>query len=50
MSHHREHEEADMAAGEVFGLFCKSAATAKPAVGALNDPALGQHAKALGYI
>jgi hypothetical protein len=50
MSHHREHDETDMAAGEVFVVFCKSAATAKPAVGALNDPALGRHVKALGYL
>ena len=39
---HCEDDETDMASGEVLVVFRKSAAAAKPAVGALNDPALWQ--------
>src|SRR5215467_14981587 len=47
---HGENNEGDVAAGEVFVVFRKSTAAAKPAVGTLNDPPLWQYIKALGRI
>jgi hypothetical protein len=47
---HCENDECDMAAGEVLIVFCKSAAATKPAVGTLNDPALGKYKKTLDHI
>ena len=47
---HCEDDETNVATCEVLVVFGKSPAATKPAVGALNDPALGYHLKALGDI
>src|SRR5262245_44278585 len=44
---HRENNECCVIAGEVLVVFDKPSATVKPAIGALNDPTLGQHVEPL---
>src|SRR5215470_19214138 len=43
---HRQDDESDMATREVLIVFGKAPAAAKPAISALNDPALRQYVKA----
>jgi hypothetical protein len=47
---HRENDKTDVVAGEVLVVFSEASAMTEPAVGPLNDPALGQELKALGRV
>ena len=47
---HRENDETDVVAAEVLVVFSEASATTEPAVGPLNDPALGQKLQALGRV
>src|SRR5262249_830598 len=47
---HPENNERGVIAGEILVVFDKPSATIKPAVGALNDPTLGQHVEPLGCV
>src|SRR5262245_8599526 len=49
-SDHRQDDKGEVATREVLIVFCKAPAATKPAISALNDPALRQYVKAPGGI